>query len=77
MPWRHVSGACVQKFLSGRDCITSPNYPELYGNSERCRFEIPQPWLNSYQMYVVEFNTESGFDYLYFDRNTANEISFA
>ena len=53
-----ISGPCV----SAGGCITSPNFPNSYGNSEFCEVVAPhQP------LYLTSFETEDGRDFLTID----------
>lgn len=57
--WEVVEGSCG---LDGDGCITSPNWPEQYANSQSCTI---RPSTGSTTMIdVVEFATESNFDKL-------------
>ena len=39
------------------DCVTSPNYPEPYGNKDYCLISLPKPSL----IEVTAFETEKGY----------------
>eukprot|EP00971_Amphidinium_carterae_P162993 3231702-Amphidinium_carterae.1 len=75
-PWRQVSGNCGQKYYKRADCITSPNYPQVYGNNEWCKFEIPLSWQNAseqYRIWLVEFDIQWWYDWFTFDQFTPNQ----
>jgi len=48
-----VSGECQVTMKPGLDCVTSPNFPNNYGNSEYCLFMMPSRPLS-----VESFDTE-------------------
>ena len=53
-----LSGPCA---LPG-SCVTSPNYPDNYGNSESCEILAPEK-----PLYFLRFATEEGDDVLTFN----------
>ncbi|CAK9056549.1 Galectin-3-binding protein A (Lectin galactoside-binding soluble 3-binding protein A), partial [Durusdinium trenchii] len=53
-----LSGPCA---LTG-SCVTSPNYPDNYGNSESCEILAPEK-----PLYFLRFATEEGDDVLTFN----------
>ena len=55
----HTTGECS----ASESCVSSPNYPANYGNSEACTI-TPQA---SGTLSVTSFSTESGFDHLTID----------
>ena len=55
VPWKH-SGDCTVR----GPCISSPNYPSFYGNSQRCNISLPKPSV----LRVVDFATEAEYDVL-------------
>lgn len=56
--WAAVTGNCT---LDGA-CVQSPNYPQDYGNNERCTLQIDKAL--SVPIRVERFKTESAHDYL-------------
>jgi len=57
--WTLESGPCTQ---SG-PCISSPNFPDVYGNHQSCEIEVPPGVTEAIS--VVAFDTEDGYDYLW------------
>ena len=55
VPWKH-SGDCTVR----GSCISSPNYPSYYGNTQRCNISLPKPSV----LRVVDFATEAEYDVL-------------
>jgi hypothetical protein len=44
------------------DCVVSPNYPGAYRNNDACTIEVTAE--QGMKLSVLQFNTESGYDYL-------------
>jgi len=57
--WTLESGPCTQV----GPCISSPNFPENYGNHESCEIDVPPGVTEAIS--VVAFDTEDGYDYLW------------
>lgn len=59
-----VEGPC-QGDPNDTKCVTSPNYPENYGNNQQCSMYIA----GGREMYLVDtgFETEAGYDFLTVD----------
>lgn len=62
-----LSGPCA----STGDCVTSPNYPNFYGNDEACEIVVPfgKP------LYVTHFATQDVHDVLTFGGQTYSGLS--
>ena len=58
-----ISGTCVGTYNT-RNYITSPNYPQMYGNDIDCRWLISSPGVNNLTLEFLDFQTESSSDYL-------------
>ena len=52
-----LSGPCT----SAGSCVTSPHYPDFYGNYESCAILAPEK-----PLYFTRFDTEAGYDFLTF-----------
>ena len=54
--------------IDSAGCVLSKNYPSKYGNNERCTITVAERYYNGdggeWQLSVVGFNTESGYDKL-------------
>jgi len=61
--WHVVSGSCRISEATG--CATSPNFPERYGPSETCTIKVNAPQYYITGLNVVQFDTESNYDFLY------------
>lgn len=56
----NVTVACGPCVVTSRLCVTSPGWPERYGNNQRCKIHMPQGPID-----VKDFDTEaSGYDEL-------------
>ena len=56
--WQVTSGECQLE----DDCLTSPNYPENYGEHQACEIHITDEWVG--YLDVHHFATEHYFDFL-------------
>lgn len=57
--WQLTSGPCVET----GSCISSPGYPDNYGNGQACEISID----GMVMLEVEAFSTESGYDRLFVD----------
>ena len=52
--------------LSGASgTLQSPNYPNSYGNNQKCEWTITAPAGKNITLAITDFNTELGFDRLF------------
>ena len=58
-----ISGTCVGTY-DPSNYITSPNYPQQYGNDIDCRWLISSPGGNNLTLSFLDFKTESSSDIL-------------
>ncbi|CAE7405136.1 UVR8 [Symbiodinium sp. CCMP2592] len=62
---QHVDVELVRPCKVDGDCISSPDFPDMYPNSHECIFTGPPvDQRRLLVMDVVEFSTEDGYDYL-------------
>lgn len=59
-PWIVLTGACTVH----DDCVRSPNYPLLYGNSQACSMQAPSAYWSDKMIRVDRFSTEGCCDKL-------------
>jgi hypothetical protein len=61
-PFSIKSGRCA---LTKEGCITSPNFPSLYGNDDHCEISVTSD--SAVVLNVEEFQTEAGYDFVTLD----------
>merc|ERR1712232_1531416 len=59
LPWVLAEGPCT---IDASACVTSPNFPEVYGHNENCIILVNDTALKS--IVVHQFRTERGYDVL-------------
>ena len=58
-----ISGTCVGTYKAS-NYITSPNYPQQYGNDIDCRWLISSPGGNNLTLSIFDFETQISLDIL-------------
>merc|ERR1712232_241723 len=61
-PWMVLSGNC--NLDASAECVTSPNYPQVYANNDACEIGVNSSQWPSHGLRVHSFATESDYDFL-------------